>query len=486
MQEDITKVSEVFKSLLNKTEADLFNSYDKNSKLRWMQTLNFLHPAPCKTCGTGTKPVQGLFKGQYCSYTCRGEEWLNNRRATCLEKYGLDNAVSQGNEKRQKTCLAKYGSEYAVSSTQVQSARKKTLLERYGVDNASKMQSVKDRKANDKMKNFIDTICISENLKPLFDINEYKGLKHNQRLKWECGQCAKVFACNWYNYRPHCPKCNSVKNTRSLQGKFFNDLLAKLNINAKQNDRTVIKPLEIDICFTQQKLAIEINGFYWHSMNDRTEEKRELLKSKGWKFMMFFEDEIVKKPDVVMSMISHKLKITPNWIHARKCTVEAVATNQAKELLDEWHLSGWVRGGTALALKHDNEIVALALFGKERFTRKDKGTELLRFCTKPFFSVRGGLSKLISAYKVQAGVSAITSFADRRLDPLVPSNAKEQKNGFVIWDNRHKKRIHRLAITKSSLRNRINNFDVSKTQEALAIEAGFLKINTLGVFKYEL
>lgn len=44
--------------------------------------------------------------------------------------------------------------------------------------------------------------------------------------------------------------------------------ITELNIEIKTNDRTVLKPFELDIYIQSRKLAIEFDGLYWHSENE--------------------------------------------------------------------------------------------------------------------------------------------------------------------------------------------------------------------------
>lgn len=480
--------SEFAKHIQPDSLRDLFMSGSFAAKCHWLKTLNAAHPSPCKICSSPTKIKPDGFSATYCGVKCRSLDpiWLQKRKETCLSKYGVDNAAGAGSASRKRTCKLKYGTEFAISSDYVRNKTKSTMLKRYGVENISQHIKTSNKKAVSKMRTFIEKISEEKQITPLFDISAYDGLKNNPRLKWKCNKCDKNFFCNFENYRPHCPKCESKKSTRTLQGKFYQLLHDDLGIPCKFNCRTLIYPLELDLVFNEQKLAVEINGFYWHSINDRTEEKRTMVKQHGWKFMMFFEDEIRLKPNVVSSMIIHKLGKSPIKIHARKCEISVIDKKQAYDLTDKWHLSGAVNGSTCIGLKYNGAIVAIAIFGNKRFGKRNSGVELLRFCTRPLTAISGGHSKIISFYKNLTGTNSIITFADRRLDPSAPADSKEDKNGFVVWDNRSKKRVHRLAITKSKLAARLDNPELSKTQEQLANEAGFLKVPNLGVFKYVL
>ena len=98
--------------------------------------------------------------------------------------------------------------------------------------------------------------------------------------------------------------------------------------------------------------------------------------------------------------------------------------------------------------------------------------------------IYSGIIDYSAHYKAISGVDRIISFADRRLDPHVPAGAVEQKAGFVIWDNKNKMRLHRLAASK---KNMAKYTDVDgKTQQKIMESLQWFKIPSLGAFKYEL
>ena len=476
----------LFSNLLPNELMSHFQELSFGAQCHWMSTGNLTHPAPCKICNIPTKIKQDGFTATYCSVSCRSADpqWLNKRRETCLDKYGKTHATFVGQVKRKSTNLLRYGNEFAIASDEVRKKSSITMNHRYGVDNISHSAKHVEARAAKKRHNFIDTVSKEKNLIPLFNIDDYDGLKLQYKsFKWLCNNCNKTFTCRWIDYRPHCSRCEPKKSTRTIQGRLFSDIIAQ-GINCKFNDRTIISPLEIDLLFQEDKLCVEINGFYWHRNNDRTEEKRILAKEQGYRFMMFFEDEVQNSHDIVLSMILHKLGKTKISIGARKCKIIKLEAKEARGYINKWHLSKHINSSSYFALSFMGEIVAIASFGKNRFARSDKKIELLRFCTKPFTSIPGGLTRLVNEAKNHYNVTSIISYVDRRLDPSVPVNAIENKKGFTIWDNKLKIRKHRLAISKQAMAKQISIID--KTQQEAADELQLFKIPNLGTFKYEI
>lgn len=69
----------------------------------------------------------------------------------------------------------------------------------------------------------------------------------------------------------------------------------------------------IDIALENQKIAIECDGDYWHSLPGRKESdkrKDKYLKSKGWKVIRFSETNINNNLSWCLSILLHELNIT--------------------------------------------------------------------------------------------------------------------------------------------------------------------------------
>lgn len=55
---------------------------------------------------------------------------------------------------------------------------------------------------------------------------------------------------------------------------------------------------EMDICFSEQKLDVEIDGDYWHNLSgakERDKKRDEILKSKGWRVIRVPEHKVYEK-----------------------------------------------------------------------------------------------------------------------------------------------------------------------------------------------
>jgi hypothetical protein len=105
----------------------------------------------CKTgdCdGVFNKSLRELLENK--GYFCKpffNKISSNKRKKSCLEKYGVENAVNSDivQTKMKETNLKKYGVEYSFQSEQVKDKIKETCIERYGVENASQNRDVRNK-----------------------------------------------------------------------------------------------------------------------------------------------------------------------------------------------------------------------------------------------------------------------------------------------------------------------------------------------------
>jgi hypothetical protein len=85
-----------------------------------------------------------------------------------------------------------------------------------------------------------------------------------------------------------------------------------LNLNCNYNDRTVIKPYEIDIYYPNLKLGFEYNGRLWHKEkynNDRDVKKSHICIEKGIILIYIIENNRRYEEDVKNQLVEQLEKI---------------------------------------------------------------------------------------------------------------------------------------------------------------------------------
>lgn len=224
-----------------------------------------------------------------------------------------------------------------------------------------------------------------------------------------------------------CPECAQILRISQGEKEVLNFVKSILPIDSivLENERTLIKTKKLDIYIPEKKIAIEYNGLYWHSeemLRERTDnpknyhyDKWKAYNDAGIQLITVWEDEWRDKPEIVKSMLSHKLGISQNGkVYGRNVIVLDIDGDTAKEFCDKHHIQGFAGGAKYFALvnKHDlSEVFAVSVW------RKLKNELYLdRYCTS--VNVVGGMGKLLKAGETWGkamGCSQIVTFADHQV-----------------------------------------------------------------------
>lgn len=457
-----------------------------------------MKPKNCPTCNNTFNPKRS--SQQYCCKSCAQqnsstkEKMLKSQLITYRKKYGFDHPMKtscvMANFK--SSMVKKYGVEHALKSDQFikksfdtkkrkygdgnynnSEKTKKTCIEIYGVDNARKSKIVVDQCNEIVRKKHYKYLTDYSNLKniiPLFSENEYTGYHFSKKYLFKCLTCSKEFESNVY--KPHhiyCEICNPT-DANTLENdifKYVSSILPSSTI-VKRNDRTILVGKELDIYIPSLKLAIEINGLYWHSENGRNINKHyHLNKYKnslfhGVRLIHIFENEWIHKKEIVKSILRNTLQTNKNRIFARKCNIRKVGSNEKRDFLNNNHIQGNDKSSTSFGLYFNNEIVSIMTFGKSRFDKKVE-YEMIRYCNKIDHSIIGGASKLFKYFLTTNNPKSILSYSDKRFfDGAIYGNL-----GFVFNSNTPPN-YHYISPDYKTLYNRMS-FQKHKLKSILPI-----------------
>lgn len=176
------------------------------------------------------------------------------------------------------------------------------------------------------------------------------------------------------------------------------------------NDRSTIKPRELDIFIPSKRVAIEFNGIYYHSSarenfdKNSHVQKQELCQAANIKLFQVFEDEWIKKREIIESMITHRLGMSKKRIYARSCQVrEIIEKDLVRDFLSVSHIEGiGGRFRVAFGLFFNDKLVAVLTLREPYSNRYHGFSEIARFATLPNTHVAGGLGKLVKSAIVWA------------------------------------------------------------------------------------
>ena len=456
------------------SQLKLYPWFETKKRLISFIVKDIYEPVKCKACGKLLKMSEAAEGKIFCSVKCsqNDKEVLEKRKQTNIKNLGVafPSQNQSSKEKFKQTMIQKYGSEYSLQSDiiknkykqtmqekyhcnhpfhseEIKNKFKETMINRYGCDHPSKIEEIRERHSKRERELGYDIILNKwkDYVIPLFTKEEYKGM---QRIvvtyRWKCVKCGYEFeqkniASGFHSkeigspYLPVCPKCYPISHTESFAEKeLVNFIKLIYNEEIIENDKTIIKPYELDIYLPEKNIAIEFDGLFWHSENKGKDKnyhinKTELCNNKNIHLIHIFEDEWLYKQNIVKDRIKSILGIDRKRIYARKCIIKEIDIQTSNEFLENNHLQGKDNAKIRYGLFYENELVSVMTFGKPRFN-KNYQYELIRFSSKIGYQVIGDASKLLTYFINQYYPESIISYADIRY-----SNGKlYEAIGFTI------------------------------------------------------
>lgn len=233
-----------------------------------------------------------------------------------------------------------------------------------------------------------------------------------------CSETSKVSLVFARNDR--CHRCNPTSSAGQNQ---IADWLESLGLKVGRNVKGIIgNRQELDVYVPSHKLAIEFNGLYWHNEAGVKGPKYHQNKSNrcaelGITLQHVFEDEWYERPDIVKSMIMHRLSMTPKRTSARKCNLREATIDERRTFFEANHIDGDVPSTKAWCLVDEEGIVACISIRKPFHKSQSKLIEIARFSTKTYTSCAGALSRLmrcVVAYTLEHKLAGVMTYVDTR------------------------------------------------------------------------
>lgn len=450
--------------------------------------------------------------GEYNIYSSQAAAFsVNSNRSknlSIIRKKVLKQSKDQILEKSKQTNLKKYGTEYGFLSNPVKEKIRKTMNERYGVDHPSYSIEIQQKKKNTFQERYNQQPCSFateakrvnayektlqfKDITPLFTLDEFRGTGAGSLYKWERKSDKTTFFAPYYSsYEP------ISDLSKSGIEQFVVDYLKQNNIEYKFRDRNIIAPLELDFIIPQHKLAIEVNGIYYHSTQILKDKfyhynKFNFCKQQNVRLIQLLEDEIRQKPQIIKNRLNHVFNLCKYRIYARKCEIKEITSELKGKFLEKYHLQGSCSSKINLGAFYKGRLVAVMTFSQNRISisQADNTWELTRFATIGNFFIIGIASKLFQYFikNYNAEKLSIITYSDLNWgtgDLYVKLGFKFEKvtgPGYFYYKNGE--RFHRFILRKSELPKKMKNYDATIGTEQNLINNHYLKIFNSGNYKY--
>lgn len=233
-------------------------------------------------------------------------------KKTIKERYGEDHPMkSEDVQSRvRKTNIRKYGSPYLLQNYEIAYKQRQAMKKKYGFENTTKNYKFQKMMHPNLTKKTWSIISNKENMESF--------LKRCKDKKYTIGEIAQLLNCN-YNTIQYKIKKWDLQKYIILDPKYS---LAEINlrhfldinhIKYIINDRKILdNGLEIDIFCPEQKIGIEFNGEFWHSIDNKKEsyhqEKTLDALNKGIYLFHYWENDSDNSFYQLKELLSHEEK----------------------------------------------------------------------------------------------------------------------------------------------------------------------------------
>ena len=291
-----------------------------------------------------------------------------------------------------------------------------------------------------------------------------------------------------------CPKCGNITSTAEYELRdYIESLIGKDKVI--MHDKLLMRNgKELDLVVPDYKLAIEYDGLVWHSEKYGADRyyhvnKTNACEAIGYRLLHIYEDEWKSHKSIILSKIRHILGgdgIIP-CIGARKCLICEINKDSAEDLLNQYHIQGFVGASVYLGAFYKDELVGVMTFKKDG----EESWDLSRFATVDKYRLPGLANKLFKHFVNEYNPDYVKSFLDRRWNN--PGNTVYEKLGFEVEEiekpdyyyvtNAGHDRCHKFGFRKQIL-HRKYGFPLTMTEREMTEELGFFKIWNCGLIKY--
>lgn len=355
---------------------------------------------------------------------CIGQGRSLSKKKSNKEKYGTDNyfTTKEYKQKSRQTCLKKYRVDHVAKAKEVKDKIRQSVRQKYGVDYYSQTEEFQDK----LVENFKAKLAEFGYFERGYKFLGYAGDGH---YKMHCPHCNSDFILRntYYFYNRSkinheiCTNCNPPhKGYSVVEKELLNYVSSIYSETIIENDRSVINPYELDIYLPDLHLAIEFNGLYWHSNEQKPNNyhrmKSDLCREKGIHLIHVFEDDWVNKQSIIKSVISNFVNNTVNRrIYARKCEVREISD---KTLINNFLVSNHLLGRTTFisycaGLYYNDELVSLITM--HLLKKAERKWELNRYAIKNGVTIIGGAERLLKHIIQAIDYSSIITYNDNSI-----------------------------------------------------------------------
>lgn len=271
--------------------------------------------------------------------------------------------------------------------------------------------------------------------------------------------------------------------------------------NIVPDDRTFIKPYEIDIWLPDYKVGFEYNPTQTHnsavnSFGDVPKsstyhlDKSNMVKSNGAFLFHIFGYDWVQRQDIIKSMICRLLGKTSNVISLKDLHIDYVDVVSSSKFFNDNHIHGYTDSDICIGLYRGAELISAM-----SFKQIDAVWKLVRFCEKIYHYVPNSQTILLSKFREDFNPIRIIYYSDNNTefcDWLRTLGFSEIYNTgpTYVWSDFYDKHMFTQSVcNKNTVRSIFNDPDLDVEHIKMDDIMGshnFFKVFGAGYTKWEL
>lgn len=432
--------------------------------------------------------IMGMSKDEFLAY--------ERSKMSVQERWGADHPMKtdEGKKLQKEGLITAHGVENPMELESSRINRKKTNMERYGVEHYFQSQQHKDFviQNNARVDRFTrEHFNRTEEQEHLIrDKDKLEALYEEYGTIYALADVTGISATSLGRVlKFHGIDINQHHRRSVIEDQIHSFITTHIDKSGVfLNDRT--HGFEIDIFVPEKRVAIEVNGLYWHSEIHKErlyhQKKSQAMIDLGLKHIHVWEDhwrDPVKR-EIVKSRILYMLGIPQKKVFARKTTIRIGDVSSVMKFYEATHIQGKKKANYHVSLIHEEEVVAAM-----SLTDKGNGVWYLeRYATTGV--VVGGFSKCLNAFIKNNEVKEIHTHAHKDY-----SNGNlYRKSGFEYlgdtvpnyFYSKGLKRISRHQAMKHRLRGILKGFDPTISEHKNMNNHGFFRVYDSGSMKFRL
>ena len=205
---------------------------------------------------------------------------------------------------------------------------------------------------------------------------------------------------------------------RSMHERTMFEHIEHSGIKLISNDRKIMQGYELDIYIPEKRVAIEINGDYWHSslFKDKKYHQNKTIEcaKNGIRLIHVFEHELNDENTSykLYNLIDRVLGICDKQvIYGRSTYIKNIEVDEARNFCDKYHLQGYTSSSINLGCYYNNKLVGIMTFGTPRFNGNYE-YEINRLCWCDELTVIGGTEKMFKYFLKKYNPSSVLTYCD--------------------------------------------------------------------------